>query len=110
MKRLFLALAVGAGLAAPACAQSTAPGQPETYRGGASSLGARTFTPVAPASQMTAAPDTFSPDLASQEAYDAGVSDSSHWTQFEPVQAGDGGWHPRSAGSSERKIAVRPAG
>jgi len=40
---------------------------------GAPSSEARTFTPVAPASQMTAAPDTVSPDLASQQAYDAGV-------------------------------------
>jgi len=86
MKKLFLALAIGAGLAAPAGAQSAATGQPGTCQYGVPSLEARIFTPVAPTSQMTGAPDTFSSDFASQQAYDASVSNPSHWKSFQPVQ------------------------
>jgi len=91
MKKLVLALAIGAGLAVPAFAQSVATGEPRTYQYGAPSVDAPIFTPVAPASQMTATPDTFSPDLASQQAYDASVSNPSHWTAFEPAEPRDGG-------------------
>ena len=79
MKRLLLALAVGASLAAPAFAQSGATDEAWTYQSGAPSVEARNFKPVAPASKMTGALDTFSSNPASQQAYDAGVSNPSHW-------------------------------
>ena len=86
MKQLFLALAMEASLAAPACAQSAATGRLAICEYGAPSLEARIFTPVAPTSQMTGAPDTFTSNFASPEAYDAGVSNPSHWKAFQPVQ------------------------
>ena len=91
MKQLLLALAMGAGLVAPAFAQSAATDQSGTYEYGTPSVEARIFTPVAPASQMTTAPDTFSSDLASQPAYDSRVNNPSHWKPSTP-------WNYEAAG------------
>ena len=84
MKKLLLAVAMAAGLAAPAFAQSAATNQPGTYQHGAPSVEARNFTPVAPTSQMTVAPDPFSSNPASQQTYDAGMSNPSHWKASNP--------------------------
>lgn len=84
MKRLLLALAMGAGLAAPAFAHTAATGQVEIFHCGAPSVEARTFMPIAPVSRITAAPDTFNSDVASRQAYDAGVGDPIPWKASNP--------------------------
>jgi hypothetical protein len=79
MKRLLLAFAMGASLAAPAFAQTAATGQAEIFHCSAPSVAARTFMPVAPVSRITAAPDTFNSDVASRQAHDAGAGDPIPW-------------------------------
>jgi hypothetical protein len=91
MKKLLLAVAMVAGLAAPAFAQSAATDPPGTYPYGPPSVEARTFTPVAPASQMTTAPDTFSANPASQQAYGSSVSDPIQWKASKPWNYGTTG-------------------
>jgi len=82
MKKLLLTSTMVAGLAAPAFAQSAATDQPGPCQCGAPFVEARTFMPVAPSSQMTTAPDTFSSNPASQPAF--GLSDPSDWKASNP--------------------------
>ena len=79
MKKLLLAVALATGIATPVFAQRAATDQPGTYQYGGPSVEARNFKPVAPASKMTGALDTFSSNPASRQAYDAGVSNPSPW-------------------------------
>ncbi len=84
MKKLLLAAAMAAGLAAPALAQSAATDQPGTDSYGTPSVVARNFTPGAPVSRITTSTGSFSGNLAAQQAYQASTSNPRDWTPSNP--------------------------
>ncbi len=83
MKKLLLAGAMAAGLAAPAFAQSAVTNRPENVQYSAPTMEAQNVMrePVAP---QPAVPGAVNSDLASQQAYQAGLGNPRDWKASNP--------------------------
>lgn len=84
MKKLLLAVAMGAGFAAPAFAQSAATNQPERYHNSAPSVQARNVMQYGTVPQPSINSGTYSSDLAAQQAYQDSTSDPRNWKASNP--------------------------
>jgi hypothetical protein len=88
MKKLLLAGAMAAGLAAPAFAQSAVTNQPENvqYSYGAPRMEAQNVMrdPAAPPMAVPGVPGAVNSELASQQAYQAGLGNPRDWKASNP--------------------------
>lgn len=83
MKKLLLAGAMAAGLAAPAFAQSATTYQPENGQYSAPTMEAQNVLRDPPASQL-GVPGAVNSDLASEQAYQAGLGNPRNWKASNP--------------------------
>jgi hypothetical protein len=86
MKKLLLAGAMAAGLAAPAFAQSAVTNQPENVQYGAPTMEAQNVMrdPAAPQVAVPGVPGAVNSNLASQQAYQAGLGNPRDWKASNP--------------------------
>jgi hypothetical protein len=86
MKKLLLAGAMAAGLAAPAFAQSAVTSQPENVQYSAPTVEAQNVPNVmsAPMAPQLGIPGAVNSNLASQQAYEAGLGNPRDWKASNP--------------------------